>query len=127
MVSDVDWCMIYVKGAEDVSALVALVASAARGQSDGTSVTSPDGVEIYVGTNSTNPKFQPVPPPETDFTFWPFVIELDVDEERDIPLVAAILRALWNHELWAVAACSFEARLPRSGGYRAGQLILADE
>ena len=30
-----------------------------------------------------------------------------------VPLVAAILRDLWNKGLWAVAACSFEEKLPR--------------
>ena len=49
-----------------------------------------------VGTNSTNPNFEPVPPAETDYGFWPFLIDLDVDEERGVPLVAAILRDLWN-------------------------------
>ena len=119
--------MIYVKGAADVSALVALVAAATGGQADGTSVMSEDGVEIYVGTNSTNPRFEPVPPAETDFVFWPFVIDLDVDDDGDVPVVAAILRDLWNQGLQAVAACSFEEKLPRSGGYRDGRLILADE
>ena len=69
-----------------------------------------------------------MPPKETDFTtFWPFVIDLEVDEERGAPLVAAILHELWSHGLWAVAACSFEARLPRSGCCRDGQLLLCDE
>ena len=122
-----DWCEIYVKGAEDVSALVALVATAAGGKSDGRSVMSPEGVEIYVVRNSTNPKFEPVPPSDTDFVFWPFVIDMEVDEERGVPLVAAVLRTLWTHGLWAVAACSFEARLPRSGGFSSGRLILEDD
>ncbi len=79
------------------------------------------------GHEFNDPNFEPVPPAETDFGFWPFIIDLDVDEERGVPLVAAILRDLWNQDLWAVAACSFEEKLPRSGGYRAGQLILTDE
>ena len=122
-----DWCEIDVKGPEDLSALVVLVTSAVHGRPAGTSITSPEGVEIDVGTNSTNPKFEAVPPDEADFLFWPFVIELHIDEEHGVPLVAAILRKLWNEDLWAVAARSFEAKLPRSGGYRAGRLILADE
>ena len=122
-----DWCTIYVSGADDVCMLVPVVASAARGHIGGTSITSAEGIEIDVGTNSTNPRFERVRPEETDFVFWPFVIELDVDDERGVPLVAAILHELWSHDLWAVAACSFEAKLPRSGGYRDGRLILTDE
>jgi hypothetical protein len=36
-----DWCEIYVKGAEDVGALVPVVAATARGRIDDRSVTSP--------------------------------------------------------------------------------------
>lgn len=122
-----DWCEIYVRGAEDVCVLVPIVASAVGGQPRGTSITAPEGIEIDVGTNATNPKFERVRPEETDFVFWPFIIDLEVDEERGVPLVGAILRELWSRDLWAVAACSFEEKLPRSGGYRDGQLNLTDE
>jgi len=123
-----DWCSIYVTRTKDGPALVRVVASATRGRVDPAGlITSFEGVEIEVGTNSSNPGFERVRPDETDFTYWPWVIDLEVDEERGVPLVAAILRELWSHDLWAVAACSFEEKLPRSGGYRDGQLILADE
>ena len=121
-----DWCEIFVDGVEDVRALVPLVSTAAHGRIDDTSVTSAEGIDIYVGTNSTNPRFARVPP-KTDFNVWPFVIDLGVDEERGIPLVTAMLRKLWNRDLRAGAVCSFEEKLPRSGGYRDGQLILTDD
>jgi hypothetical protein len=120
-------CSIYVGGVDDRIAVVRLVESAVNGTSSKTLVTSPEGVEIDITTNEHNPKFEAVPPAESDFLFWPYIIDLDVDEKRGVLLVTSILRKLWSEGLSAVAACSFEERLPRSGGYRAGQLVLTDE
>ena len=55
------------------------------------------------------------------------MLELDVSERDGVPLVSAILRGLWDADISAVAACTFEHRLPRSGGYRDGRLIMSDE
>lgn len=57
---------------------------------------------------------------ETDFLFWPVVVELDSEEraagERLVETTAALLRALWSAGCPAVAACDFEDVLPWSGG-----------
>ena len=86
-----------------------------------------DGIDIHVGTNSSNPKFEAVPPDPSDFVWWPYLIDLEVDERRGVPLVTSILRQLWDNGVSAVAACNFGGQLPRSGGYHAGRLILTDE
>jgi hypothetical protein len=127
MTDEVDWCVVYVNGVESVDVLAELVAASTGGIRDGSSVTTRGGVEIYAATNSSNPRFEAEPPDETDFTWWPFLLELDVSEREGVPLVSAILRGLWAVGISAVAACSFEHLLPRSGGYRDGRLITSDE
>lgn len=122
-----DSCEVFVKGVPDKAALVHLVESAVTGSSNRSLITSDSGIEIDVTTNSHNPKFEAVPPAESDFVFWPYIVGLEVDEEQGVELVTSILRKLWGEGLSAVAACSFEHRLPRSGGYKDGRLILADE
>ena len=124
---EVDWCVVSVKGVENTDALAEVVAASIGGVADGPFITTPGGVEIYATTNSSNPKFEAEPPDETDFTWWPYMLELDVSEREGVPLVGAILRGLWDADISAVAACNFEHRLPRSGGYRDGRLIMSDE
>lgn len=57
---------------------------------------------------------------ETDFLFWPVVVELDsgvrAARERLVGTTATVLRALWGAGCPAVAACDFEDALPWSGG-----------
>ncbi|MFC9088057.1 hypothetical protein [Nocardiopsis dassonvillei] len=57
---------------------------------------------------------------ETDFLFWPVVVELDSEEgaagEKLVGTTAAVLRALWGAGYPAIAACDFEDVLPWSGG-----------
>ena len=121
MTDAVDWCAVYVTGVESADALAEVVAAATGGVADGPSVTTPGGVEIDVTHNSSNPAFEAEPPDETDFTWWPYIVQLEVSEPEGVPLVTAILRSLWGADVSAVAACSFEHRLPRSGGYRDGR------
>jgi len=132
---EVGHCGIYVAGVADTGALAALIEAAVDGRLDGfsaipngtRSVISKDGIEIDVGTNSTNPRFEAVPPDPSNWLFWPYIIDLDVDEHRGVPLVRSILRQLWSNGVLAVAACDFEDQLPRSGGYDAERLILTDD
>ena len=124
---EVDWCVISVKGVENTDALAEVVAASIDGVADGPFITTPGGVEIDATTNASNPKFEAEPADETDFTWWPYRLELDVSEREGVPLISAILRGLWDADISAVAACTFEHRLPRSGGYRDGRLITSDE
>jgi hypothetical protein len=128
MTEELDWCVVYVTGVESAEALAELVAASTAGIVDGSHVTAPGGIEIDATTNDSNPKFLAHPPDESDFTWWPYLLEIDEVTERDgVPLVSAILRGLWSAGISAVAACSFEHRLPRSGGWRDGRLITSDE
>jgi hypothetical protein len=125
--TDQDWCVIYVTGVEGPDALAEAVAAFTSGTADGPFVTTPGGVEIDATTNSSKPKFERTLSHETDFTSWPYRLELDVSESEGVPLVTAILSGLWGAGISAVAACDFEDRLPRSGGYRDGRLITSDD
>jgi hypothetical protein len=55
------------------------------------------------------------------FLFFPAVLDIepnpDVDRRIYIERVGRLLEKLWSDGLRAVAACDFEAELPRHGGY----------
>jgi len=98
LTDQIDWCVIYVKGVENADALAEVVAASIGGVVDGPFITTPGGVELDATTNALNPKFEAEPPDETDFTWWPYRLELDVSEREGVPLVSAILRGLWDSD-----------------------------
>ena len=122
------WCDVYVRGIADDAALARLIAAAVGGavEESGWLVITPDGIGIDIDRNDFKPKYEREPPDPVEFVTRPYTVGLEVDEERGTELVTLMLRAVWDSGASAVAACDFEHRLPRSGGYRAGRLILSD-
>ena len=54
---------------------------------------------------------------ETDFLFWPVLVEVDSDgAPAVVELATTILTQLWNHGFPTVAACDYEDELPWRGG-----------
>ena len=55
------------------------------------------------------------------FLYYRYFLDIDpvqdVDEADYVASVATLLTQLWQSEYKAVAACDFEDRLPRKGGY----------
>lgn len=55
-----------------------------------------------------------------DFVLWPVTVEVDAEDETDSQVVvdttSRLLRALWDSDHPAVAACDYETELPWSGG-----------
>lgn len=45
-------------------------------------------------------------------------LTIDAPQPAQVGLIAALLQALWDDGIPAVAACGFEALLPNNGGYR---------
>ncbi len=55
------------------------------------------------------------------FVYFRYTLDLylnDAPVERQAMIVSRLLKALWNWGFPAVAACAFEARLPKHGGYQ---------
>ncbi len=82
-----------------------------------------DGGEIEVRNNEDADSARFASRPD-GFLFSRYALESEptqgTDSDAYIKTIGHLLDALWTAGCGAVAACDFESRLPRSGGFRCG-------
>ena len=104
----------------DKSQLLDLIANIISGSIKMRTVSSPElQVDLVVNEDFDETKRMQG---EDQFLFYRYYLDIepneDVPRERYVESVGNLLEGLWRSVCKAVAACDFEGKLPRSGGYK---------
>jgi len=111
-------CKIIVDGVDSVTELAVWIAEAIGGQAATDSIEAP-GLEIIVDEND-DANVRDKSNVEEGFLFFSHIVEIyfapSWGREHRVHEVSRVLEYLWARDVPAVAACSYEDELPRSGG-----------
>jgi hypothetical protein len=114
------YCKVYMDSQADKSQLLDLIANIISGSIKMRTVSSRElQVDLVVNEDFDETKRMQG---EDQFLFYRYYLDIepteDVPRERYVESVGNLLEGLWRLGCKAVAACDFEEKLPRSGGYK---------
>lgn len=113
------YCKVYVDSQAEKGHLLDLLARITSGSIKMRTVASPElQIDLVVNEDFDEAKRLSK---ENQFLFYRYYLDIEPTEgvalEQYVQSVGSLLEGLWQSGCKAVAACDFESKLPRSGGY----------